>query len=198
VRFNDSLPVAAWVLCMAASPVVFAQSVPFTISGTIDAPVCTPALLGGSQWSGNTLALPDVKVSELASAGATAHPIPLTFQLTNCQVTQSNMWVYFESAQVDSEGRIIPTTGAAIDRVRFEILDGNTSTRVHASVSGSSTGNIGAPNANQGTGVTFTGTGVNRTASKTYTFQYYTTQALLASHAGTSLSAGATYTVMYY
>jgi len=112
------------------------------------------------------------------------------------------MWVYFESWDVDGDGRIIPTSGIASDRVRFEILDGNTSMRVHASVMGSSMGSsmgsFGVPNANQGTGAAFTGSGAGRGASKTYFFRYYTTQALDATHAGTALWATATYTVRYY
>jgi len=200
MRFKHALSALSCALCMGASPGVFAQAVNFTIVGTIDQVTCTPTLAGGSQWNGSTLTLPTVGLGELASAGATAKPIPLTFQLNGCQMPQSNMWVYFESAQVDGEGRIIPTSGptATRNRIRFEILDGNTSTRVYASTTGSSIGNIGAPNANQGTGVTFTGSGASRTASKTYTFQYYTTQALESANAGTSVSANATYTVKYY
>jgi len=196
--FKHSLSALSCALCVMVSPAVFAQAVNFTVVGTVQGATCTPTLVGGSQWGAGTLTLPDVEVNTLDSAGKTASPVPLTFQITNCPVSLNNMWVYFESWDVDGDGRIIPSFGAAADRVRFEILDGNTSMRVHASVVGSSTGSFGVPNANQGTGAAFTGSGAGRGASKTYFFRYYTTQALDASHAGTALWANATYTVKYY
>jgi len=181
------------VVSFAAS----SQSVDFTIYGEIQSITCTPSIsvVGGSggQWAGNALILPKVLVEDLDVVGKTAKQIPLTFELSNCAQPSSvtHVWVYFTSPQV-VDGRIVPTTGN--DKLHFEIID--STGKVDVSSTGTPAGS--QPGITQGAAVAFTGSYPFRAASKTYSFHYYANEALTNADAGTTMSASATYTLVYY
>jgi len=86
-------------LCLA-SPSTLAQTVNFTITGTIEDVACTPTLTG-SGVSGNTVTLPTVNLTALDTTGKTAGDTSITFALANCGMSTAtnNMWGAFQQRQ---------------------------------------------------------------------------------------------------
>jgi len=190
MRLPCSAVLLASGLC-AASPMLWAQSVSFTITGTIQAVVCTP-VLSGSGYSGTTLTLQEVQMTALDQPAKTAGDRTVTFTLTNCgfSTATNNMWVHFTSGAVEA-GRIVTNNA----QVQFEIMDvlnsGATGNQVHVGGSAANTG----PSSNQGTAAPFTGSYPSRNAVKNYIVRYYAKQAV--TQTGT-VTATATYTVKYF
>jgi len=162
----------------------------FMLVGRIEPVSCTP-MLGGSGWAGNAVELDEVNISSLAQGSSWGNS-RLDFVLDGCEMsaTKDYMWVYFNSGQVDSNGRIIPDTGTS--QVRFEILDVDRYGVVGGLVRVG--GMIGAagPDGNQGTGAKFSGSG---RARKTYLLRYYAHEDVTVPG---SVSASVTYTLAYY
>jgi len=183
---KSTLSLLSLATVCASSPAL-AQTVNFTITGTIEDVACTPTL-GGTGVSGNTVTLPTVNLTALDAAGKTAGDRPITFTLANCGMStaSNNMWVYFNSGNV-AAGRMVSSNSQVHFEIRNDTAGG---TLVQA---GGTAGN--QPTANQGTAAPFTGTFPNRGASKTYVLRYYASQPV--TQAGT-VSAQATYTVKYY
>jgi len=154
---------------------------------------CTPTLSGArlSGSAGNyTLQLDPAVVDTYNFPGATGGQESFQFDWANCSVSTgiNNVWVHFDSATVDGNGRVVPSTGS--NKMRFELLDGTNPITAGGAVG---TG----PGVGQGAGALFTGTNPNKTASKTYGVRYYANQALVAADAG-PVSAAVTYTAYYY
>jgi len=170
----------------AVSASAFAQ-VNVLISGEIQPATCTPNMTGIGVTA-SSITLPPVSLSALDGIGKTAGPRTVTFSLpAGCDVSQNNMWVHFNSGQVEA-GRIVSSN----PQVHFEIRnDTETGAQVFAGGTALNTG----PNSNQGTAASITGAPGNRMASKDYVLRYYANQ--VVSQAG-SITANATYTVKYY
>jgi len=181
---------SAWLLAIltSASPALLAQSVPFVINGKVEDVTCTP-VVSGPNWSAAVLNLDTVKLSDLSAKGDVAGDTEITFTLLDCGMSDatSNMWVHFESANVDTNGRIIPS---GPEHLRFQILDGDTYNLIRV---GGTAG--GAPNSEQGIAAPFIGSVPHRDAIKTYIVEYYADEPV--TQAGDA-SANATYTVKYY
>jgi len=173
----------------AASSSTLAQSVNFTIKGTIEPVVCTPTL-SGSGYSSNTLTLPNVQLPQLDTVGKTAGEATITFSIANCGISTAtnHMWVHFTpNGSSVQDGRLVSSNA----QVHFEIRnDTATGTMVFF---GGSAGT--QPNANQGTASPFTGSYPNRAASKSYVVRYYAKNVVTVAGA---VQANATYTVKYY
>jgi len=180
------------VAISAASPAVMAQAVNFQIKGEIQAVACTPSMTG---TLGGVLLLPKAKLGDLNTAGKTFGDTTLTFAMNGCSDVNpgDHFWAHFEADQVDSDGRIIPTTGTAW--VRFEVRDVDSSGVMGNIVKVGGTPLIGSqPGADQGSAAQFDS---GLTASKSYVFRYYANQALTQTHAG-AVAANAKYTLVYY
>jgi len=198
VKLKSALSVLTLVACAKISPAVLAQAINFTVNGTIVDVVCTPDVVG-SHWSGSggngTVTLDNVRVNQLEAAGDTAEAAQIDFVVTACaKASVTYMWVYFESDQTDA-GRIVPSSGAALDRLRFEIRDAGTGNKINVSATGTGAGN--APISGQGIPVQLSGPPGNRSATKSYIIQYYASQGLTHIHTG-HVSASTTYTVKYF
>jgi len=186
MTLKSTYSLLSFAIVCAGSPAL-AQTVNFTITGTIDDVACTPNLTGAAV-SGSTVTLPNVKLTDLDTAGKTAGNTPITFTLANCGMSTAtnNMWVHFNSGNVVG-GRMVTSNSQVHVEIRNDSASGNL---VQA---GGTAAN--QPTANQGTAAPFTGTFPNRGASKTYVLRYYASQPV--TQAGT-VSTQATYTVKYY
>jgi len=168
---------------MACPSIVRAQSPPWlseffvNVIGELKLSACTPSLQGqlvpGQSNTANVVNLPDVYTNDLDQAGKKYGDVTLHFRAKGCASNVNNMWIYFTSANVDSNGRIIPNNSSSL---RFEIRNNSASGNlVKVGSSGSSTGNT--PNSTQGTAVSFSGenplTNTNRVADKYYGIRYY-------------------------
>jgi len=154
-----------------------AQSINFTLGGKIEAAACTPNIAremshasGGGSATANSVTLPDVVATSLDTAGKVFGNTRIEFKASGCTGNVNHMWVHFTSTNVDSNGRIIPTTGST--EVRFQIFDNSFGgTRIHVGGTGGT-----QPGANQGTASAFSGShpaNANRVATKYYGFNYY-------------------------
>jgi len=190
----------------AACPLMAQHTLTLNVSGEVMSdppppppPACTPNIPSGSHTRqlvpggsviGNVVTLPKVTLDKLNAALKTAGDITITFRATGCTGSSiNNMWVHFTSANVDSNGRIIPSGN---NQVRFEIRNNNTSgTLVRV---GGSAGN--QPNSNQGTAAPFSGSYTNsRSADKSYGVRYYAHEAVTGPAV---VSASVTANFKYY
>jgi len=191
MKLKTSLSLLSLAVCAACSTAAFAQhSGTLTVNGNITDVSCTPTLTGGA-ISGSTLTLPNALVSQLATAAATANETPFSFELTGCTTSGgiNNLWVHFSGANVDSNGRLKPTSGS--NNVRFELRDG-----ANMVVAGGTAGGAG-PGTGQGTGAAFTGSNPFRAASKSYAVRYYAESGLTTADTGT-VQSSVTYNIYYY
>jgi len=192
MNIKCSVALLSVVAFAAASPAVMAQAVNFQIKGEIQAVSCTPIITG---IAGGVLLLPKAKLGDLNATGKTFGDTTLTFAMTGCNDVNpgDHLWAHFESDQVDTDGRIIPTTGTAW--VRFEVRDVDSSGVMGDIVKVGGTPVVGsAPGADQGSAAQFDS---GRNAGKSYVFRYYATQALTQLHTG-AVGANAKYTLVYY
>jgi len=170
------LMICALVMSALVSPQALAQ-LSFTVGGAVVQSACTPNIPSGSHSrqliGGNTVTMPTVDLSDLNVAGKTAGGMTIQFRATGCTGSSiNNMWVHFTSANVDGNGRIIPTGNS---KVRFEIRnDNNSGTLVKV---GGSAGD--QPNSDQGTAASFSGSHTSsRSANKYYGVRYFAHEAV--------------------
>jgi len=193
---------ALMMSALAAHPVMAQHTLTLNVSGNVmddpppqPPPACTPniqrELRPGSYNTASAVTLPNVDTSNLSFAGATWGNVTLQFRASGCTGYVDNMWVHFTSANVDSNGRIIPNNSS---QLRFEIRNND----VNGSLIrvGGSAGST--PNANQGTMASFSGShpaNSSRTANKYYGIRYYAQTAVTST--GT-YSATVTANFKYY
>jgi len=184
----------AFVLVVSAlgSAQSLAQSISFTVNGTVKQSACTPNLQR-TMVGGNTVDLPEVETDDLNQQGKTWGNTTIHFKAEGCTGNVNNMWIYFTSANVDSNGRIIPNNiPHSGNPLRFEIRNNDPSgPRVKVGSSGSNAGN--APDTSQGTAVSFSGanplTNPNRVANKYYGIRYYANAAVPAGDYSATVTA---------
>jgi len=197
MKLKHSLSLLALASCAAISTSAMAQSnSTLNIAGNISSVSCTPQLTGGA-INGNTLTLPDAYIGDLDAADKTAQETAVTFTLNGCATHGSigNVWVHFSGSNIDSAGRLNLTTSpsaATSAKLRFQILDGVGGAPI---VAGQAAG--AQPGTGQGTAVQFTGTGPNRSATKTYAVRYYALAPLDLNDVG-AVATSVTYNVKYY
>jgi len=194
MKLKTALSVLSLASCAAISTSAMAQSGTLLINGSISPVSCTPVITGPNV-NGNTITLQPAFINDYATVGSTGGAEAFTFEWSGCSIAGvTNVWVHFGAggANVDGNGRIVPTTGS--QNMRFELLnDGTSGTPIVAG------GTAGAqPNASQGSAVAFTGgPNPNWTASKTYAVRYYANQPLTIADAG-AVESSVTYNVQYY
>ena len=113
------------ILLASTSGAALASDGTITINGKVTDTTCDISVNGGNE--SNTVTLPTVSTSALASVGATATPTPFTIVLSGCTgSTQNSASTYFESGtNVDADsGRL---NNAAVDtaaaNVQVELLN---------------------------------------------------------------------------
>jgi len=194
MKLKHTLSLLALAVCAAASSSALAQTGTIDIKGNIASSGCVPSLSGSV--TGTTVKLNTVAIAALPGNVGVGE-VPFTFDFTGCDVIPSTtqVWVHFAGSNVDtasgSAGYIIPTTGSS--NVRFRLKDGMGGSVILA---GGAAPSGGAPGANQGTSVGFTGVNPSMEAHKTYAIEYWSAAALTASDAGAVKSA-VTYTVVF-
>jgi len=194
MKLKTKLSLLALASCAAISTSALAQDTgTIQINGSISPVSCTPTLSGATLTGGAgnyTLALAPAVVEQYNFPGATGGDSAFQFDWAACSVSAgiSNVWVHFDAATVDGNGRIVPSAGS--QKMRFELLDGNNPITAGGPVG---TG----PGAGQGSGAAFSGANPNQSASKTYSVRYYANSALAVADAG-AVSASVTYTAYYY
>jgi len=193
-------PLWGLILGGAVYPALAQHTLTLNVSGYVDdytpppPPACTPNIPSGSHTrqlvGGNTVNLQAVDITALNVAGKTAGDMTIQFRATGCTgSTINNMWVHFTSANVDGNGRIIPSGN---NKVRFEIRNNNTSGTL-IKVGGSAGSQ---PNSDQGTAAAFSGAYTNsRSADKFYGLRYYAHEAVDTPG---SVSASVTANFKYY
>jgi len=194
MKLKTGVSLLSLAVCAAMSGAALAQSGTLQINGSISPVSCTPTI-SGPNVSGNTITLLPAFINDYPTAGATGGAQAFTFEWSGCSIAGvTNVWVHFGAggANVDANGRIVPTNGST--NMRFELLnDGTSGTPIVAG------GTAGAqPNASQGSAVAFTGgPNPNWTAVKTYAVRYYANQPLTIADAG-AVESSVTYNVQYY
>lgn len=99
----------------------FAASGTISISGLVEDQVCSIEAVGNA--SGNTLVLPTVFKSDLASDGATAGATTFQFALSACP-TSGSVSAFFESTNVDTTtGNLVNNAADAASNVQIQILN---------------------------------------------------------------------------
>jgi len=191
MRFKP-LMTCVLMLSMLDSATVLAQSISFTVSGKVKQSACTPNIQR-QMMGGNNVSLPQVETDFLKAAGSVYGNVDLHFRASGCTGNVNNMWVYFTSANVDGNGRIIPNNSSSL---RFEIRNNNVSGNlVRVGSNGSSTGS--SPTSTQGTAVSFSGsnplTNPNRVADKYYVIRYYAQAAVPAGDYSATVTANFKY-----
>jgi major type 1 subunit fimbrin (pilin) len=106
---------------MFAAASAFASSGTIDISGKVEDSVCNIEATGNAV--GNTLVLPTVFKSELASDGATAGATGFQFAMTGCPTTGS-VSAYFEITNVDSTtGNLVNKAAVPAENVQVQIMN---------------------------------------------------------------------------
>jgi len=192
MKLKNTLSLLALASCAAVSTSTLAQSSGgFYVKGYATGSICTPLVIEG--LNGNVVALPEVTIDTLSGVGSSTGETAFTFKLTGCETSANidNMWVHFDSQNVDGDGLIIPYTGS--QNLRFELIDGLGGNRVKAG----GTAGISGPDIEQGTGALFSGNNPDREASKTYAVRYHAPQGATVADVG-EMQAWLTYNIYYY
>lgn len=109
------------VSIFASAASAFASSGTIDISGKVEDQVCNIEATGNAL--GNTLVLPTVFKSDLASDGTTAGATGFQFALTGCPTTGS-VSAYFESTNVDTTtGNLVNRAAAPAENVQVQVLN---------------------------------------------------------------------------
>jgi len=169
-----------------------AQSITFTVNAKVIQSACTPNIQR-QMVGGNNVTLPQPETDDLNAEGKVYGNVTLHFRASGCTGNVNNMWVYFTSANVDGNGRIIPNNSSSL---RFEIRNNNVNGNlVRVGSNGSSTGS--SPTSTQGTAVSFSGSGPltnpNRVADKYYGIRYYAQAAVPAGDYSATVTANFKY-----
>jgi len=163
----------------------WAQTLNFTVNGTVKQSACTPNLSGmqlgliggGSNGDGSTVTLGKVTTDHInyynyyADGSVPGGATQIYFKATGCTGTQANyMWIHF-TANVDSDGRIITNAGSA-NPLRFEIRDDDINGQ--RIIVGGFAGSQPGTTPYQGTAAAFIGSNANpRSAQKNYVVRWY-------------------------
>lgn len=119
-----SATIASIVMVTAASSALASDGT-ITINGKVTDTTCNISVNGGN--ASNTVTLPTVSTSALASTGATAAPTPFNIVLSGCTgSTQTSASTFFETGvNVDTNsGRLNnAATGDAATNVQIELLN---------------------------------------------------------------------------
>jgi len=183
-------------VCALMGAQAWAQTLNFSVTGTVNPSACTPNLSGMQRQliGGTTVSLPKITTHAINSAADnTVAGGNIQFRATGCTGTQANyMWIHF-TATVDSDGRIITNAGSS-SPVRFEIRDNNTNGQ--RIIVGGAAGSQPGSTPYQGTAAAFSGSNANpRSANKNYGIRWYAGTHVV--NAG-SYSASVTANFKYY
>jgi len=159
---NHALSLLALAASAAFSTCALAQSQPsgtVNFEGSILDVTCTPTL-GGPSTSGQTVTLPSVPVSDLATAASVTGETEFEFNMTDCVInpTSTQVWFHFGGSNVNSNGRLATTSGT--NKVSFQLLDGPGGAAITAG--GTAPANTTAPGAGKVCGPVLRRTGTGR------------------------------------